>query len=429
MKFGSEAEALNKLPLGVFGTSAAITILTGYVLQKFGLPMSFDLLPAAVSAFTGAGAILDAATRTNLDDFFTNTPLRNAKGIYPKVTQKLSDEFTTTYYIKLPDGLSTDDFVAWQQPVEQYLNRRISIGWDNGLMTITSYRPLKKTYPYESIPCIRPLEICPAWDVYGPYHLNIEEAPHILLAGETGAGKSVALRAIITSLILTKSPENVRLNLVDFQRVELGIFRKCQMVDSYVTTPAQFVELLDGLSLESDRRLSLFDPENIVNIGAYNKHHPKVKLPYIVVVVDEFAALAQKNEDCKKALEKLIVRTGQDRKCGIHYILSTQHPTVDIISGTIKANIPCRIALKCVTSKDSEVILNEKGAETLRGAGNAFVKFAEKEEIQFMHLEVEDALKLVEHTFVEKQEAHGDTVQTGVIGSAHTARQAHSPIY
>lgn len=420
----SDAKMINELPVGQFGLAAGMLTAGGYAAAALGgFPLHVLAFPAAVTIGAGMYYLYDRYTRTNLDNFFTHTPLKNSDGKYPRVVKTEKDEYTTAYHIKMPDGLSTDDFENWQQPIEQFLNRRVSIGFDDGLLVITSYRPLKRRYPYEAVPCLRPLEICPAYDVYGPYHLDIEQAVHILMAGATGGGKSYALRAIITSLILTKRPEDVRLILVDFQRVELGIFRKCRMVDNYCTTPAEFSEQLDRIAAESDRRLELLYHENLVNIQQYNRKHRDAKLPYIVVVVDEFATLSQKTPECKEAMEKLIVRTGQDRKLGIHYMLCTQRPTVDIISGSIKANLPTRISFRTASAKDSETILDEKGAETLRGEGNAFIKFSDRTELQFMDLSVEEALKLVKPTFIEKKPKVVDNVvPMGVIGYADQTR-------
>jgi S-DNA-T family DNA segregation ATPase FtsK/SpoIIIE len=200
---------------------------------------------------------------------------------------------------------------------------------------------------------------------------------------------------------LTKASDDVELHLVDFMRVELGIFKKSSMVKSFTTEPEEFEILLQELKEESKRRLQLFDNANLVNISSYNRRYPKQKLPYILIVIDEFASLAE-HKDIMKLLK---VRLAQDRKCGIHYIICTQRPSVDIISGTIKVNIPTRIALKMCTDTDSQVVLDQNGAEKLSCVGRALVKQSEVEEIQVAYLGEQEARRLVKHTFIRKAQA------------------------
>lgn len=402
--------------------------LTAYTALVLGLPVTVALLPAGGALLAGYAYLQGKFGKAKLEGLFESVGLKNTKDQYPTIKEIKKDEFTETYFVKMPAGICTNDFVKVQQEIEQFLNKRICIEYvGNQIASIKTYKPLKESYLFEVVPCEKPLEVCVAHNAYGKYTINIEDMIHILIAGTPGAGKSVALRAIITALILTKKPEDVILNLIDFQRVELRIFKNCRMVESFCTTPEQFSELLEQLKEESERRLSLFEKSGvIVNIQRYNKTHPSSRLPYIVNIVDEFAALSDGNN--KDALSALKIRIAQDRKLGIHYILCTQRPTKDIIDGSIKCNIPCRIALRMISKTDSETILDEVGAENLRMKGNALIKNSCLDEIQFMYLSETQAYRLVKPTFVEKKPPK-EPILIEVAKYANPQRQAHHPLY
>lgn len=377
-------------------------------------PLTFWLL-GGVSAVTTGEYILSHWYRSPLDKYFeeSNPSKKFSQIPYVKDRVKTGDDYT--YYIKLPPGMSTDDIEKQQSAIEQYLGASISMRFDYDkklLVLTTTKKRLKAFYKYALIQSNSPLGVCLGYDLDGPVFFDLAAAPHLLIAGATGAGKSVLLRSIITSLILTKP---VDLHLVDFQRVELGIFKKCTKVQSFCSEPVEFSKLLAKLKKESDKRLTMFDQKGVVNIEAFNKG--KHKLKYIVVVIDEFASLADR--EYKNILDSLKVRIAQDRKCGIHYIICTQRPSVDVVSGTIKANIPTRIALKTATDTDSRVILDEVGAASLRGAGHAILKTTSKREFQAMFLSETDAYSLVEPTFKEKR---GDK-------RAHTTRPPRTALY
>jgi S-DNA-T family DNA segregation ATPase FtsK/SpoIIIE len=153
------------------------------------------------------------------------------------------------------------------------------------------------------------------------------------------------------------------------------------------------------LRKESERRIDLFEKQNLVNISSYNKKAKK-KLPHIVMIVDEFVSLAEKQYRC--ILNSLKILAAQCRKSGIHIILCTQHPTVDVVPGSLKCNIPTRISLKVSTAQDSRVILDQASAEDLRGKGHGILKTDKCIEFQAMYLSETQAYKLVEPTFIEK---------------------------
>ena len=208
---------------------------------------------------------------------------------------------------------------------------------------------------------------------------DLAKGPHYLIAGATGSGKSVALHVMIVSLLMRYSPEELKLVLVDPKSVE---FRKYDhiphlLVDEIITEPKRALTLLQWAYDETNRRNEMFTACGgmVSNIDDYNTQIASdtiPKLPRIVFVIDELADLM---EACKKDLEEKIRRiAAKSRSAGIHLVLATQRPSVDVITGTIKANLPSRIALKVMNFADSQTILGGAGAEKLLGNGDMLYK-------------------------------------------------------
>ncbi len=208
---------------------------------------------------------------------------------------------------------------------------------------------------------------------------DLAKGPHYLIAGATGSGKSVCLHVMLVSLLMRYSPEELKLVLVDPKSVE---FRKYEhiphlLVDEIITEPKRALTLLQWAYDETNRRNDMFTAcgGEVSNIDDYNSliaSDTVPKLPRIVFVIDELADLM---ESCKKDLEARIrMIAAKSRSAGIHLVLATQRPSVDVITGTIKANLPSRIALKVMTFADSTTILSESGAEKLLGNGDMLYK-------------------------------------------------------
>ena len=207
--------------------------------------------------------------------------------------------------------------------------------------------------------------------------------PHLLIAGSTGAGKSVAINAMIMSILYKATPEQVRLVLVDPKRVELAstrAFRICYT--PIITEPKLAANALRNAVREMERRLKLLAPKGVRNIDQYNKlfddggtpslfdEDPEEErpLPYIVIIIDELADLMMLD---RTNVEESITRLAQmARAVGIHLVLATQRPSVDVITGLIKANFPTRISFRVATKVDSRTILDTNGAESLLGRGD-----------------------------------------------------------
>jgi S-DNA-T family DNA segregation ATPase FtsK/SpoIIIE len=237
----------------------------------------------------------------------------------------------------------------------------------------------------------KPLLICLGKGISGmSYFANLAKSPHLLIAGATGSGKSVTIHAIITSLLYRNSPDNLKFIMVDPKRVELTLYNKIpHLLTPVVTDAKKTILALKWAAKEMDRRYDILQAESLQNVESYHKNvvEPEMKkirnksnknsgeptkqietMPYIVIVIDELADIMQAYP---RELESAIVRLAQmSRAVGIHLILSTQRPSVNVITGLIKANIPSRIALQVSSQIDSRTILDMSGAEKLLGAGD-----------------------------------------------------------
>lgn len=202
---------------------------------------------------------------------------------------------------------------------------------------------------------------------------DLADMPHLLIAGTTGSGKSVFLNCLIVSMMYKYGPEYVRFLMVDPKFVELSRYNGIphMLTSEAITNVQDALGGMDYLINEMEARYQLFRASGVGNITEYNSRiNPKItqKLPYLVFVVDELADLMSVS---KKAFEQKLMRLAQkSRAAGIHIVLATQRPSVDVITGTIKANLPCRMALKVASQADSSTILNGGGAEKLLGKGD-----------------------------------------------------------
>ena len=249
------------------------------------------------------------------------------------------------------------------------------------------------------------------------HYANLAKMPHLLIAGATGSGKSVTIHTILTSLLYRNSPESMKFIMIDPKRVELTLYNKIpHLLTPVITEPKKTILALKWAAKEMDRRYDILESESVRDIDSYHKNilEPAVKkahddglddgeelpdtMPYIVIVIDELADIMQAYP---RELEAAIVRLAQmSRAVGIHLILSTQRPSVNVITGLIKANVPARVALQVASQVDSRTILDTSGAEKLLGAGDMLFMSGEMSKptrIQSAYISEEEVKKVVGH--------------------------------
>ena len=255
------------------------------------------------------------------------------------------------------------------------------------------------------------------------YVVDLAKMPHLLMAGATGQGKSVGLNAILTSLLYCKHPAEVKFVLVDPKKVELTLFNKIERhylaklpgsEDAIITDNSKVIATLNSLCIEMDDRYNLLKDAMVRNIKEYNVKFKSRKLnpenghkflPYIVLVIDEFADLIM---TAGKEVETPIARLAQlARAIGIHLIIATQRPSVNVITGIIKANFPARIAFRVTSKIDSRTILDSQGADQLIGRGDMlFTQGNELIRLQCAFVDTPEVDKITE--FIGSQKAYPD---------------------
>ena len=226
-----------------------------------------------------------------------------------------------------------------------------------------------------------PLSVGLGLDISGKARLvNLSELPHVLIAGQTGAGKSSCINSIVTSLLVRANPDEVKMVMVDPKRVEIGQYNNVpHLLTKVITNPKKAVDALSWAVAEMDRRYDLLADSHVRDINGYHEKFDAGLLdeekfdrfPYIVVFIDELNDLMMV---AGREVESAIVRLAQmARAIGIHLVVATQRPSVDVITGVMKANIPSRLAFSVASTTDSRVILDQSGAEKLIGLGDMLV--------------------------------------------------------
>jgi len=307
----------------------------------------------------------------------------------------------TRYALKPAQGVKISRIVGLQQELQLNLSSSairieapipgkslVGVEIPNKTRSTIGLATLLKTPEFTDSP--HPLLVALGKDVTGGVHFaNIARMPHALIAGTTGSGKSIAIHNLVISLLFRNSPEQLRLLMVDPKRVELTLYEGIpHLLAPVITEPKKALMMLKWAVKEMERRYDILQTEKLQNLDSYhhNVYQPAKKawedggakeedqaglpepLPYIVIFMDELADLMHAYP---KELEASIVRLAQmSRAVGIHLLLATQRPSVNIITGTIKANIPTRIALNVASQIDSRTILDQVGAEKLLGKGD-----------------------------------------------------------
>ncbi len=236
----------------------------------------------------------------------------------------------------------------------------------SSILTSTEWQKLKS-----------PLSFAVGKDISGmPIVADLDNMPHLLVAGQTGSGKSVIINSILTSMLYRNSPADLKLILVDPKRVELTPYNDIpHLLSPVIVEPEKCISALKWAVAEMERRYRALAEEKKRNISEYNNLKKEEGMPYIVIVIDELADLMMM---AARDVEALIVRIAQKaRAVGIHLVVATQRPSVDVITGLIKNNIPARIAFAVPSQIDSRTIIDQMGAEKLLGQGDMLFTTAE----------------------------------------------------
>lgn len=277
------------------------------------------------------------------------------------------------FYSDIEYNLATSGKIRMEIPIHG--KRAVGIEIPNEKIDIVGLKDIIGSK--EFINSSSPITVALGKDIAGSNIIcNLDKMPHLLIAGSTGSGKSACLNSIIISILYKSSPEDVRLILIDPKHVEFTIFKGMPhlLTEDIITDARQAYNALKWARAEMERRYILFGKYIVKNLQEFNrlevvKNGTEVKIPYIVLIIDELAELML--SDNRKDMEEKIVSMSQKaRAAGIHLILATQRPTVNIITGTIKTNLPSRIAFAVKSNLDSRTILDESGAEVLLGRGD-----------------------------------------------------------
>lgn len=309
-----------------------------------------------------------------------------------KVCNVIVGPVVTRFELQPPQGIQVKKILGFEKDLELTLERgairieapvankkAIGIEVANGKPAMVGLREMFEAPAFKDSRSVMPLAL--GKDIGGDIIVrNLEKMPHLLVAGATGTGKSVCLNTLILSIIYKRSPEDVRILLVDPKQVEFTLYRRLPhlLLENPITEVDQAINALEYLTDEMNRRYELFSDlatqgYPVRNLDEYNKCEAvksgKIKkMPYIVMIVDELADLmTSRKKEVELGIRKI---TQKSRAAGIHLVLATQRPSVDVITGTIKVNLPSRISFKVTSNADSRTVLDQGGAEALLGNGD-----------------------------------------------------------
>lgn len=347
--------------------------------------------------------------RETLSEFNINVQMEGAN-IGPKVTQ---------YTLRPPSGVKLTRITALEN------NLALNLGANSLRIEapIPGHKAVGIEVPNERAADVRlfgilespkwrgaaePLSFAIGRDISGaPMIGELNKMPHLLVAGQTGSGKSVMINALLTSLLYRNTPSELKLILVDPKQVEMAPYNDIpHLLTPVITEPEKCISALKWAVGEMERRYSLLAEEKLRDIKSYNKKMREKSgetMPYVVIVIDELADLMMM---AARDVEALIVRLAQKaRAVGVHLVLATQRPSVDVITGLIKANIPARIAFTVTSQVDSRTILDQVGAEKLLGAGDMLLhtpSMNKPKRVQGAFVTDEEVIKITDHLRLQR---------------------------
>ncbi len=352
--------------------------------------------------------------KDTLGEFGIDVEMEGAN-IGPKVTQ---------YTLKPPAGVKLTRITALETNIALNLaaqairieapipgQRAVGIEVPNRKAADVRLRGILSSQQWQS--STSPLSFAIGRDIAGdPMIGALDKMPHVLIAGATGSGKSIMINSLLTSLLYRNSPADLKLILVDPKQVELTPYNDIpHLLTPVITEPEKCISALKWAVNEMERRYSLLAEEKVRNIQGYNSTRTDERMPYIVIVIDELADLMMM---AARDVEALVVRIAQKaRAVGIHLVLATQRPSVDVITGLIKANIPARIAFTVVSQIDSRTIIDQMGAEKLLGKGDMLLQTSEMNKprrIQGALVEDHEVLKVADHLRMQRPPQYDEEI-------------------
>jgi S-DNA-T family DNA segregation ATPase FtsK/SpoIIIE len=376
---------------------------------------SLDLLDKSVDkADAGDWRKNAEIIRETLSDFKLNVEMGEIN-VGPRVTQ---------YTLIPPNGVrltkitSLDDNIALNLAAQSVRieapipgKRAVGIEVPNKKSAMVRMRMLLDTPEWQG--SASPLSFVVGQDIAGePVVGALDKMPHLLIAGATNSGKSVMINALLTSLLYRNSPSDLKLILVDPKQVELGLYNDVpHLLSEVINEPEKCISALKLAVAEMERRLKTFAEVGKRNIAEYNGLKKEEGMPYIVIVIDELADLMMM---AARDVESLVVRLAQKaRATGIHLVLATQRPSVDVITGLIKANVPARIAFTVASQVDSRTILDGAGAEKLLGVGDMLFTipgFTKPRRVQGAFISEREVKAVTDHLRMERKPDYNDEI-------------------
>jgi S-DNA-T family DNA segregation ATPase FtsK/SpoIIIE len=333
---------------------------------------------------------------------------------------EVKKESDNSYLVTIPLGKTIRDYEKRAKAIETALGKDTEVSFQLVGESKVRMRIVKAVlldqYPFEPIPLTSPAEILIGHSRRGLVTVDLTKYPNMLIAGATGSGKSTYLVGLILNILLTS--KTIDLHLIDLKSgIEFHNFQNCTIVKSYATEIEKAEEVIDNLTLEMERRQQLLVEAGVVKLDDYNeRQRDSRKLPYEIVIVDEFADL--RGEKAVKAKFDKLLRKG--RNVGIFFILSTQRPTADTVPGNLSANIQCRLAFHTSTAIESQIILGygrfdaAKPMPIGRGIFQAYDTFL----VQPMFIKNDERIivPIIRHLFRSKSEKVEENInRTGMI--------------
>ncbi|MPM30182.1 hypothetical protein SDC9_76729 [bioreactor metagenome] len=339
----------------------------------------------------GGACIAERISRmSKFDVLFRNLKL-GINQAYPILKRREQKDGYTLYEFTLPAGLTVDDFERKRAAIEQHLGQDVLIeyGYKNLLFKVYD-APDKTIIEYEPVRLRGDLPLLLGYDRAGKV-VSVDLGhgePHLYVSGETGSGKSTALRAMLVNLILHN---DVEIYLADLKNgVEFNMFAGCEKIKALARNEEETEAMLRAVTSEVDRRYKLLADAGVEDITQYNKRKGRMKRR--IVVVDEFAVLMYE-KITTRLVEGLAAKA---RACGVHLILATQRPDANVINGRIKANISNVLGMKTLDRVNSQIVIGHGGLEELRGAGHAiFRRGADEVYLQGPYLSTARAKELI----------------------------------